>query len=68
MGINEYISMVSCQKGPTRHAYAWQIGPFWQDTLDINLSLQKWDVSKQQTRCDGDFLLLGSLGNSEVCN
>ena len=29
------ISMVSCQKGPTRHAYAWQIGPFWQDTLDI---------------------------------
>ena len=29
------ISMVSCQKGPTRHAYAWQIGPFGQDTLDI---------------------------------
>ena len=27
--------MVSCQKGPTRHAYAWQIGPFWQDTLVI---------------------------------
>ena len=27
--------MVSCQKGPTRHAYAWQIGPFWQETLDI---------------------------------
>ena len=30
-----YIYMVSCQKGPTRNAYAWQIGPFWQDTLDI---------------------------------
>ena len=29
------ISMVSCQKGPTCHAYAWQIGPFWQDTLDF---------------------------------
>ena len=29
------ISMVSCQKGPTRHAYAWQVGPFWQDTLDM---------------------------------
>ena len=28
-------SMVSCQKGPTRHAYAWQIGPFWQETLEI---------------------------------
>ena len=30
-------SMVSCQKGPTRHDYAWQIGPFWQDTLEIQL-------------------------------
>ena len=29
------ISRVSCKKGPTRHAYAWQIGPFSQDTLDI---------------------------------
>ena len=29
------ISMIFCQKGPTRHAHAWQIGPFWQDTLDI---------------------------------
>ena len=28
---------VSCQKGPTRHAYAWQIGPFWQDTLEMKL-------------------------------
>ena len=26
---------VSCQKGSTCHAYAWQIGPFWQDTLNI---------------------------------
>ena len=29
------ISRLFCQKGPTRHAYAWQIWPFWQDTLDI---------------------------------
>ena len=29
------ISMVSCQKGPSRHACAWHIGPFWQDTLNI---------------------------------
>ena len=28
-----YKLMVSCQKGPSRHAYAWQIGPYWQDTL-----------------------------------
>ena len=27
--------MVSCQKGPTCHAYAWQIGPFWQDTIEL---------------------------------
>ena len=30
-----FISMLSCQKGPTRHAYAWHIGPFRQDTIDI---------------------------------
>ena len=33
------ISMVSCQKGPTRHAYAWQMGPFWHDTLDMWITL-----------------------------
>ena len=32
-----HISRVSCKKGPTRHAYAWQIGPFWQDTLELYL-------------------------------
>ena len=37
--ISTGISRVSCQKGPTRHAYAWQTGPFWQDTLDIVPSL-----------------------------
>ena len=30
----DHNSMVSCQKGPTHLAYAWQIGPFWQDTLE----------------------------------
>ena len=39
--LTEYIltdlnkSMVSCQKGPIRHAYPWQIGPFWQDTIEL---------------------------------
>ena len=28
-------SRVYCPKGPTCHAYAWQIGPFWQDTLEM---------------------------------
>ena len=32
--------MVSCQKGPTCHTYAWQIGPFWQDTFDMRLFAQ----------------------------
>ena len=26
--LSRQMSMVSCHKGPTRHAYAWQIGPF----------------------------------------
>ena len=25
------------KKGPTHHAYAWQIGSFWQDTLHVLL-------------------------------
>ena len=33
-----HISRVSCQKGPTHHDYAWQIGPFWQDTLNIHFA------------------------------
>ena len=34
-------SMVSCHKGPTRHAYAWQVGFFWQDTLAM-ITPQQW--------------------------
>ena len=34
-------AMVSCQTGLTCHAYAWQIGPFWQDTLKWRI-LQNW--------------------------
>ena len=45
------MSRVSCQKGPTCHAYAWQIGPFWQDTLDfhngISYTGQKMSVFNQ---------------------
>ena len=32
---DNHTSRVSCQKGPTRHAYAGQIGPIWQYTLDM---------------------------------
>ena len=31
------ISRVSCQKGPICHAYAWRVGPFWQDTIDMKV-------------------------------
>ena len=34
-------SMVSCQKGPTCHAYAWQIEPCWLDTLVIRFAVVK---------------------------
>ena len=34
---HQHNSMVSCQKGPTHHAYAWQIGLFWQDTLELSM-------------------------------
>ena len=36
----ETTSRVSCQKGATSHAYAWQIAPFWQDTLDMAMASQ----------------------------
>ena len=26
-------SRVSCQKSPICHAWAWRVGPFWQDTI-----------------------------------
>ena len=35
IGLLAILSRVYCKKGPTHHAYAWQIGSFWQDSLDI---------------------------------
>ena len=52
----DYISRVSCQKGPTRHAYAWQIGPFWQDTLDMSI-----------TRCDS-FVVHSVISHVDTFN
>ena len=46
-------SMESCQKGPTRHAYAWQIGLFWQETIDINLFFPEWGLPRQAYRHEG---------------
>ena len=50
-----HMSMVSCQKGPTHHAYAWQIGPFWRipsmspvlisKAIDYMVTVERWGVS-----------------------
>ena len=48
--------MVSCQNGPTRHAYAWQIGPFWQDTLDMCIPVRPY-VDRLLNQVDWTHLL-----------
>ena len=69
------ISSVSCQKGPTRHAHAWQIGPFWQDTLDMWLLLQFKPKEKElqsvsslhmMTSSNGNIFRVTGAGNSPV--
>ena len=39
-------SRASCQKGPTHHAYAWRVGPFWLDTLAFSIMgfLSTWSM------------------------
>ena len=41
------MSRASCPKGPTLHAYAWQIGPFWQDTIDVIILLVSLKFNQQ---------------------
>ena len=58
--------MVSCQKGPTRHACARQIGPFWQDTLELlkqNFELIVSSIVHQgwHSRCPEVRLITGSV-------
>ena len=50
-------SRVSCQKGPICHAQAWQVGPFWQDTLGLYPTGFVWIL--QEILCD-----LGALNLS----
>ena len=44
------ITMVTCQKDPT---YAWQIGPFWQDTLDKDDEYPRhvWESTVKNCEC-----------------
>ena len=50
-----YISRVSCQKHPTRHAYACQIEPFWLDNLDIYPI--RTSSSKVIVKCKGMYVI-----------
>ena len=52
-----YRSMVTCQKGPTRHAYARQIGPFWQVTLDD----KDWSHPSRNKETGSPFLRQNAL-------
>ena len=40
------ISRAPCQKGPTRYAYASQIGPFWQDTFAMYTLLEMFNLGE----------------------
>ena len=51
----QLISRVSCEKGPTRHAYTWQIGPFCQDTLDILRTFGGWPYIQLSQVCSPLF-------------
>ena len=56
------ISMVSCQKGPTRYAYAWQIRLFWQDILDIWYQHEVLDITiHRETPAHGNLCLLRGI-------
>ena len=56
-----HISMVSCQKDPTQHAYAWQIGPFWQDTIDFLSTNFRWCAACWVFKKNSKILLLSPL-------
>ena len=59
-------SMVSLQKGPTRHAYAWQIGPFWQDTLVMTSSCSYLPQIYAGADDDGDVIGCGTVYVSDA--
>ena len=61
--MDKHTTMVSCQKGPTRHAYAWQIGLFWQDTLDKHIDISNrtrrpWFVHNFRNKPNSSRLIL----------
>ena len=55
--------MVSCQKGPTRHAYAWQIGPFLQDTIDMSYPFYGYTFMQNSSR----DITGGTIGQHQLC-
>ena len=64
----QHTSRVSSQKGPTRHAYAWQIGPFWQDTLklcDTQPQLVTCKKGMSSSSIMKDYIYLQNMGFDE---
>ena len=59
-------SIVPCQKGLTRHAYAWQIGRFWQDTLDIWVIDSKVRIPTIWNMCNISSPTFSILGASDT--
>ena len=57
------IWMVSCRKGPTGHPYAWQIEPFWQDSLNIILWTHKRHVALGNSLEKVDLVMMGLKRN-----
>ena len=52
-----HIWRVSCQKGPTHHVYAWQIGPFWQDNLELCQGNNTVWIGQQQSKLLQFFMI-----------
>ena len=62
-------SRVSCQKGPSHHghAYAWQIGPFWQDTLHIDSmyhSYRRWQCTEHNNYNDKTYVRFALMNDT----
>ena len=53
-------------KGPTRHAYAWKIGPFWHDTLDIGKIPAALRTGKRNAPYDETSSVWISVNNRNV--
>ena len=64
-----HTSRVPCQKGPTRHGYAWQIEPFWQDTVDMTDHLPQAAFLKNASDLlTATWLMVGTVRSPQAMN